>query len=45
MKICSMQKEAQKSDSAKNPVLQFPFVLKENEAVISYTAGNITKYS
>mgnify|MGYP000096933727 FL=1 len=39
-----LQKEAQKSDSAKNPVLQFPFVLKENEAVISYTAGNITKY-
>ena len=39
-----LQKEASNSDSAKNREVPFPFILKENEAVIRYTIANVVKY-
>ena len=38
------QKEASNSDSTKNLEAPFPFILKENEAVIRYTIANVVKY-
>ena len=39
-----LQKEASNSDSTKNIEIPFPFILKENEAVIRYTIANVVKY-
>ena len=39
-----LQKEAPNSDSTKELEVPFPFILKENEAVIRYTIANVVKY-
>ncbi len=39
-----LQKDDPKSDSTKNLEVSFPFILKENEAVIRYTIANVVKY-
>jgi len=39
-----LHKEASNSDSTKELEVPFPFILKENEAVIRYTIANVVKY-
>tara|TARA_B110000091_G_scaffold204672_1_gene239621 strand:- start:489 stop:953 length:465 start_codon:yes stop_codon:yes gene_type:complete len=43
-KDLQLQKDAPKPHSTINTELKIPFVLNENEAVISYTEASITKY-